>query len=291
MVREELMNPVFELAEASYRYHASIPALELISLKIYPGESVAVLGANGSGKSTLLHLLDGLIFPRWGSVSAFGEILTEEKLESDDFRRFFRSRVGFIFQNPDIQLFCPTVFDEVAFGPLQLGLAPAEVLQRVEDVLAMLGIDSLRDRTPNQLSGGEKKKVAIASVLSLNPQVLLMDEPTSSLDPRTRYWFINLIGDLRKAGKTIIISTHELSVVAKISSRVLVLTEDHKIAADGTPAEVITDHKLLHRANILHEHETEHWTRPLFPEGAPVSAETSAHHDHLHNDDGSHWTD
>lgn len=241
--------------EVSYRYHPSITALEGINLVIYPGESVTILGANGSGKSTLLHLLDGLNFPCSGTIKAYGEALTEEKLENDEFRRYFRSRVGFVFQNPDIQLFCPTVFEELAFGPLQLGLPPAEVKNRVDDVLDMLSISLLRDRSPNQLSDGEKKKVAIASVLTLNPQVLLMDEPTSSLDPRTRYWFTELIGELRKAEKTIVISTHELSVVAKVSSRVLVLTEEHVIAADGPPAKVIKDHELLHKANILHEHE------------------------------------
>ena len=250
-----LMKPIYELTDVSYRYHSSIPALEGINLLIRHGESVAVLGANGSGKSTLLHLLDGLIFPASGTIKAFEEVLTEEKLETDDFRCFFRSRVGFVFQNPEIQLYCPTVSEELAYGPLQLGLPSGEVAERVADVLAMLGIYSLKDRTPNQLSSGEKKKVAIASVLSLNPQVLLMDEPTSSLDPRTRHWFIDLIGELRKAGKTIITSTHELSVVARIASRVLVLTEEHTIAADGTPAEVIKDHELLHNSNILYEHE------------------------------------
>ena len=221
------------------------------------GESLAILGANGSGKSTLLLLLDGLIFPSSGTIKAFNEVLSEDKLETDAFRHFFRSRVGFVFQNPDIQLFCPKVFDEIAFGPLQLGLPAGEVMKRVNDVLDMLDISSLRDRTPNQLSGGEKKRVAIASVLSLNPQVLLMDEPTSSLDLRTRHWFIGLIGELRKAGKTIIITTHDISLIEKISSRILVLDENHTLVADSTPAEIIADHELLHRANIIHEHETE----------------------------------
>ena len=251
-----MSNPIYELSEVSYRYHASIPALDRFSLSIYPGESLTLLGANGSGKSTLLQLLDGLIFPTWGSIIAFGESLTEERLETEDFRRFFRSRVGFVFQNPDIQLFCPTVFDEVAFGPLQIGLPSHEVTKRVDDVIAMLGISGLKDRIPGQLSGGEKKKVAIASVLSLNPQVLLLDEPTNALDLRTRHWFINLVSELRNAGKTIITATHELSLVAKISTRVLVLAEDHTIAADGTPAEVIADHEILHRANIVHESDT-----------------------------------
>lgn len=251
------MKPFYELIDVSYRYHASIPALEKISLEIYPGESITFLGANGSGKSTLLHLLDGLVFPHSGTVRAFDEVLTEEKLETDAFRCFFRSRVGYVFQNPDIQLFCPTVFDEVAFGPLQLGLPPREVIRRVDDTLDMLGIASLRDRTPNHLSGGEKKKVAIASVLSLNPQVMLMDEPTSALDPRTRYWFIELIGQLRESGKTIVTTTHELSLATRIASRVLVLSEEHTIAAAGAPQEIITDHQLLHQSNILHAHETD----------------------------------
>ena len=252
-----MRNSIYELSAVSYRYHASIPAIDRISLSIHTGESLAILGANGSGKSTLLHMLDGLIFPSSGTITAFGEVLTEDKLETDIFRHFFRSRVGFVFQNPDIQLFCPKVYDEIAFGPLQLGLPEGEVIKRVDDVLDMLGISSLKDRTPNQLSGGEKKRVAIGSVLSLNPQVLLLDEPTSSLDLRTRHWLIGLMSEIRKAGKTIITTTHDISLVKQISSRVIVLGEDHGIIADGTPAEVISDHELLHRANIIHEHETD----------------------------------
>ena len=252
-----MRNSIYELSAVSYRYHASIPAIDGISLSIHTGESLAILGANGSGKSTLLHMLDGLIFPSSGTITAFDEVLTEDKLETDMFRQFFRSRVGFVFQNPDIQLFCPKVYDEIAFGPLQLGLPEGEVVKRVDDVLEMLGISSLKDRTPNQLSGGEKKRVALASVLSLNPQVLLLDEPTSSLDMRTRYWLIGLISELRKAGKTIITTTHDISLVKQISSRVIVLGEDHNMIADDTPLEVIADHELLHRANIIHEHETD----------------------------------
>jgi len=261
-----MKNPIFELSAVNYRYHASIQAIESINLSIYPGESLAILGANGSGKSTLLHMLDGLIFPSSGSINAFGEILTEDKLETDMFRHFFRSRVGFVFQNPDIQLFCPKVYDEIAFGPLQLGLPEGEVVKRVDDVLEMLGIASLKDRTPNQLSGGEKKRVAIASVLSLNPQVLLLDEPTSSLDMRTRHWLIELISGLRKAGKTIITTTHDISLVKKISSRVIVLGEDHTIIADSTPPVIIADHELLHRANIIHEHEADNFGYSRKPE-------------------------
>ncbi|HVN70396.1 MAG TPA: ABC transporter ATP-binding protein [Desulfomonilia bacterium] len=257
-----MKKPIYELSTVSFRYLAAIPALENINLLIYPGESLSILGSNGSGKSTLLHILDGLIFPSSGVIKAFSETLTEEKLETDSFRHLFRSRVGFVFQNPDIQLFCPKVYDEIAFGPLQLGLPTGEVMKRVDDVLEMLGISSLKDRTPNQLSGGEKKRVAIASVLSLNPQVLLLDEPTSSLDLRTRHWLIGLIGELRKAGKTIITTTHDISLIERISSRVLVLDEDHTLAADRSPGEIIADHGLLHRANIIHEHETDTFVYP-----------------------------
>jgi cobalt/nickel transport system ATP-binding protein len=266
-----MKNPLYNLSAVSYRYHASIPAVERINLTIYPGESLAILGANGSGKSTLLHLLDGLIFPSSGTITAFGEVLTEDKLETDMFRHFFRSRVGFVFQNPDIQLFCPKVSDEIAFGPLQLGLPEGDVVNRVDDVLDMLGISSLKDRTPNQLSGGEKKRVAIASVLSLNPQVLLLDEPTSSLDLRTRHWLIGLISELRKAGKTIITTTHDISLVKQISTRVIVLGEDHSVIADGTSAEVIADHELLHRANIIHEHETDTFGYSQKPDEKPTA--------------------
>jgi len=249
--------PIYELTEVGYRYEGSAPALAGLSFVIRPGESVAVLGANGSGKSTLLHLLDGLLFPASGRIQAFGQELTEAGLDSEAGRLGFRGRVGYLFQNPDVQLFCPTVAEELAFGPLQLGLPAAEVRRRVDDTLDLLGIAALRERTPERLSGGEKKKVAIASVLSMNPQVLLLDEPTGSLDPRTRSWFIGLVRQLRQAGKTLVTTTHELSLAARIASRVLVLGEDHGLAADGPPEAVLRDHLLLHRANILHEHEAD----------------------------------
>jgi cobalt/nickel transport system ATP-binding protein len=248
-----LTAPVFELTDVTYRYHGAITALAGIDLVVAGGESVVLLGANGSGKSTLLQILDGLLFPAAGRVRAFGAELTEEKLESDPFRRFFRSQVGFVFQNPDIQLFCPTVAEEAAFGPLQLDLAAEETAGRVEDVLAMLGLGGLRERSPLHLSGGEKKKVALASVLTMNPAVLLLDEPTTALDPRTRYWFMELAQDLAGAGKTIVTATHDLALAERIATRVVVIGEDHRVAAAGTPAEILTDWKLLVGANLLHE--------------------------------------
>ena len=253
-----MTTPLFHMVGVGYRYLERFTALEEIDLSICAGESVALLGANGCGKSTLLKLLNGLLFPGSGSVTAFGESLSEAKLETDAFRRFFRSRVGFVFQNPDVQLFCPTVYEEIAFGPLQLDLPEAEVRQRVEDLLALLDLGALRDRSPIHLSGGQKKKVAIAAVLAMNPEVLLLDEPGGGLDPRSQRWLVDLVVALRQAGKTIVTATHDLSVVDEIASRVVILAENHRIAAVGPPAQVLTDLELLLRANLIDERPYAH---------------------------------
>lgn len=233
------------------------PALSGVSFSVARGECLAILGANGSGKSTLLKLLDGLIFPSSGGLFFEGRPITEEALKGEFLARF-RSGVGFVFPEPDVQLFCPTVFDELAFGPLQLGLGAGEAAKRAGDLLSMLGIESLRDRPPYSLSGGEKKKVAIASVLAINPGVLLLDEPTNGLDPRSQVWLYELLLSLRDLGKTVIIATHDLSLAGDLSERVLVLDESHAIAADGPAGGVLKDKDLLLAANIIHEHEHRH---------------------------------
>ena len=225
---------LFDLTNVGYFYPGQIEALHDISLAIDAGEQVAILGANGSGKSTLLKILDGLIFPSIGEIRAYGEVLTEKLLmgsKTTVFTRRFRSKVGIVFQNSDVQLFCSKVFDEIAFGPLPLDIPAEEVKQRVKDVMEMLEIQHLCDRAPYALSGGEKKRVAIASVLSVNPDVLLLDEPTTTLDPRTRSWFEDLLHTLGKAGKTIVLATHDLDVVDAVSERAVVFGEDHSIAA------------------------------------------------------------
>lgn len=247
-----MITPVFELSGVTYLYGGDIVALDGVDLTIRHGESLMIIGANGSGKSTLLKLLAGLIFANRGKVSAYGEHLTEDRLETDRFRSFFRSRVGFLFQNPDIQLFSPSVFEEIAFGPLQLGLAPDEARGRVEDLLAWLGIVGLRDRSPLRLSGGEKKKVAIAAVLALNPEVLLFDEPTAALDPRSRHWFMELAGELRLMGKTVVTATHDLAFAERLGTRVMIVGEDHRVAAVGPPLEILGDRLLLLAANLIH---------------------------------------
>ncbi len=242
----------FHLRGVRYLYAGRQVALDGIDLDIDPGEQVVLLGANGSGKSTLLKLLDGIIGPSEGTMRALGLDIAAVANGQDSFR--FHREVGLVFQDPDIQLFSATVLDDVAFGPLQLGLTKQEVKERVDEALAQMEITPLANRAPFELSGGEKKRAAIASVLSLRPEVILLDEPTASLDPRTKWVLVNLIRKLGEAGKTIITATHELEIVPIIARRVVVIGEERCILADGTPEEILADHKLLIRANLIHEH-------------------------------------
>jgi len=248
---------VFEIESLDYRYQDA-EALSGISFSLPAGQRLVLLGANGSGKSTLLKMLDGLIFPNTGTIRAFGDDLTEAALRDDGFSQAFRRRVGFVFQNSDAQLFSPNVWEEVAFGPLHLGLPAAEVEQRTGDAIHILGLDHLRDRPPYHLSGGEKKKVALATVLAINPEVLLFDEPTAGLDPKTETFLSRLIVQFSEAGKTIITATQDLRLAAEIAERVIVLGEDHRLAADGTPAKVLGNRELLLAANLIHDHPHRH---------------------------------
>jgi cobalt/nickel transport system ATP-binding protein len=248
--------PILVATGLSYSYLDRYPALTDVSVTIQRGERVALLGANGCGKSTLLKVLDGLIFPSAGSYTAFGEKVTEDTLEDEQMSEGFRSRVGFVFQNSDAQVFSPTVREEIAFGPLQLGLSRDDTTGRTEDVATMLGITDLLDRAPYQLSGGQKKKVAIATVLVMGPEVLLFDEPTAALDPRTQYWLMDLIEQLGAAGKTIVHATHDLCTLYRIADRCVVFSEDHRIVTEGTPEETLANRDLLLQVNLIHEHST-----------------------------------
>jgi cobalt/nickel transport system ATP-binding protein len=250
--------PLLVAEGLSYSYLERLPALEEVSLEVARGERQALLGANGCGKSTLLKILAGLIFPDRGRYLAFGEKVSAERLEDEQFSASFRARVGFVFQNSDAQVFSPTVRDEIAFGPLQLGLEPSEIETRIADVIAMLELGDLTERAPYQLSAGQKKRVAIASVLVMNPELLLLDEPTAGLDPRSRGWLLELLGELRRAGKTIVLATHELDQLEWTADRCLVLSEQHRVLGLGTPAEILADSELLLAANLIHEHTHRH---------------------------------
>jgi cobalt/nickel transport system ATP-binding protein len=246
------------LDDVHYRYLDRFVALDGVSLTVRRGEKLALLGANGCGKSTLLKILDGLLFPDAGTFHAFGAEVTERSLEDEQLSRGFRSRVGFVFQNSDAQVFSPTVRDEIAFGPLNMGLEREEVEHRIADTLTMLSIEGLADRAPYQLSGGQKKRVAIASVLVMNPEVLIFDEPTASLDPRTQEWLVELIVTLNRAGKTIVLATHDLATLDSLADRCVVFSEEHTLVAEGTPNEIVTDHALLRSVNLVHEHSHAH---------------------------------
>jgi cobalt/nickel transport system ATP-binding protein len=250
------MSPLFELRDVSFDYEG-IGALRELSLDIAKGERLVLLGANGSGKSTLLRLLDGLCFPSSGSIRLDGQALTQERLQDDDFALPFRRKVGLVFQNPDVQLFNPTVFDEVAFAPLQLQWPKEQLLTRVNETIEWMGIAHLRDRPPYRLSGGEKKRVALASVVVLNPDVLLLDEPTVTLDPRSQSQVIDLIQEWKGSEKTVITATHQLEIVEDIADRIVVL-EAGQMQANGTVADILYDHELLLRANLVHAHRHTH---------------------------------
>ena len=245
---------IFDVHDMSFAYEGKQTALQNINLTVHAGESLVVLGANGCGKSTLLKLLDGLYFPGQGTISAFGKPLTEEALRDDQYNFAFRRRVGLVFQDTDVQLFSPSVLDEVAFAPLQLGLSRAEVNKRVNSALEALRIEKLRDHAPHRLSGGEKRRVALASLLTLQPEVWLMDEPTTGLDPRSQSWLVEFILEQRQKGRTVITATHDLGIVEQIASKIYVFSEDHEIVASGAPEEILSDHDLLHRCNLEHYH-------------------------------------
>lgn len=241
---------IFHVDGLYYTYKGGRKALDGISLKVAGGESLTVIGSNGSGKSTLLYILDGLLEPECGTVRAFGKPL--------DGSREFRQRVSLLFQNPQVQLFSLSVWDELCFGPSQLGLDPGEIEKRARDILRLMGIDHLRERGPWDLSGGEMKKVALGACLSTNPDVILLDEPTSGLDPRSQVELIDLIIRLRDAGKTIVTATHDLGIIQDISDRTVVIGEDHRIMTEGAPWDVIRDTDALLNANLIYKRPHRH---------------------------------
>ncbi len=249
---------VFEVDDVHFSYDGKQPALAGVSLRVEAGEKVAIVGSNGSGKSTLLKLLDGLYFANQGEIRAFGRPLSEAGLAKDDFAFDFRRRVALVFQDADVQLFSPTVWDEIAFAPLQLELSDDEVKQRVAEALQTLRIEHLAERSPHRLSGGEKRRVALASVLALRPTVWLLDEPTTGLDPRSQSWLIDFILEQATQGGTFITSTHDLDIVGEIADRVYVFDETHRVAAEGPTDAILSDRDLLLRCNLIHAHRHRH---------------------------------
>ena len=242
---------IIEAGELRYAFPDGTEALRGISFRITHGESVAVVGANGAGKSTLLLHLNGYLAATGGSLRVGDVPVTKKTLE------MIRRAVGMVFQDPDDQLFMPTVFEDVAFGPRNLGLPEEEVAGRVDRALATVGASHLRSRPPYKLSGGEKRAVAIATVLSMSPDILVMDEPTASLDPASRRSLITL---LRSFEHTKILATHDLDMAVDVCERTLVLKEG-RVVADGPTLVLMKDDALLSSC---------HLERPLRFQACPV---------------------
>lgn len=251
------MDDIISLRSVDYSYYGKIPALRNVNLKVQQGEMFSIIGLNGSGKSTLLNIINALIFPDSGEMVYKGMPVTEKSLKGE-VGMSIRSSMGYIFQNPDIQLFSPTVLDELLFGPLQMNLPLDEARERAELTLSYLGIGYLKERSVSMLSGGEKKKVAIASVLTMNPDVLLVDEPLSSLDPKTQTFFVELLIELNHAGKTIIFTTHHLDLIDHLQPRVAVITAEHTIEKTCSAQEILGDREFLISINLIHEHVHKH---------------------------------
>jgi cobalt/nickel transport system ATP-binding protein len=225
---------VLSVQDLHFAYPDGLVALRGISFKMNNGEKVALVGPNGAGKSTLMLRLNGILSGH-GVVEVGGVCVTRENLP------VIRAMVGLVFQNPDDQLFSPTVFEDVAFGPLHMGLPEADVRARVEAALEAVRMSAFRDRLSHHLSVGEKKRIAIATVLSMNPQVLVLDEPSAGLDPRARRSLINL---LRELPISMLISTHDMAMVRELFPRTIVMDEG-RIVADGLTMEILADEELL----------------------------------------------
>lgn len=223
---ERAAHALIRLEDYCFAY-GDVPVLRHIDLDIAAGDCAVLMGDNGCGKSTLLHALNGLIFPAQGRYLFDGAEIAEKSMRDAAFAKRLHARVGFIFQDSDSQLFCASVADEIAFGPRQMGLSEQDVQKRVDDVCEMLGISHLRERAPYHLSGGEQKKVAIACVLSMNPDVYCFDEPLNGLDAKTRRWLVDFFGELKDAGKTLVIATHDQSLADEVATYFVYMGSEH----------------------------------------------------------------
>jgi len=230
--------------DLNYAYPDGTAALKNVSFVIEEGESVALVGPNGAGKSTLLLHLNGILHSTEsrGAVEILGDSVDPKKVHE------MPKKIGIVFQNPDDMLFMPLLGDDVAFGPINLGVAKEEVKRRVKDSLELVGLAGYEERVSHHLSGGEKKRAAIATVLSIEPEIIALDEPTANLDPKSRAELIGILRSLKIAGKTLIIITHDVNAIPELADRVIVL--DKTVVADGTTRDVFSDTETLLAAGL-----------------------------------------
>ena len=267
---ERTGTPILEVKNLCHRYpHLEENTLKNINLKVYKGERIAVLGANGAGKSTLFKHLNGILRPLSGEVLIKGDKLTKKNV------RACRETVGIVFQNPDDQVLAPSVEEDIAFGPINMGLPREEVEMRVKEALEMVGLKGFEDRAPHHLSGGQKKLVAIAGILAMRPEVIVLDEPTAGLDPLSSSRFLELIIKMnRELGITMLLSTHNVDIVPYFAERVFVLHHG-KLEADGSPEEIFSDPGLLRKAHLTPPRVAEVFEL-LQKEGVDVSIQITA---------------
>lgn len=245
------MASIIKVSNLNYRYPDGTVGLKDVSFEAEEGETMVIIGANGTGKSTLFMNLTGILEGE-GHINIMG--LTLNKIHLKEIRR----EVGMVFQNPDDQLFCPTVMDDVSFGPLNLGWDTNEVGVASQKALALVDMEGYESRTSYHLSFGEKKRAAIATVLSMNPKILLLDEPTSGLDPRSVSKFINILYNLKSQGKTLLIVTHDIFLTHEIADKVLVFSEEKRPVAIGSYKEILSNYDLLLENNLVHQHRHRH---------------------------------
>ncbi|MDO5827345.1 MAG: ATP-binding cassette domain-containing protein [Methanobrevibacter sp.] len=236
---------VLEVRNLGYRYPNGTVAIENINLKINRGEKVAIIGSNGAGKSTLLSHFNGLKEPSEGDILIEGDIMAYDRQSL----RNVRQKVGVVFQNSTNQLFAPTVIEDVAFGPMNLGLSRDEVDRRVQESLEAVDMIGFEDVTPHHLSGGQQKRIAIAGIIAMRPEIIILDEPTASLDPQGVDQVLGILNELNREGITIVISSHDVEMITEFADKVLVLHHGH-VEAFGTTEEVFANHQLLKKAHL-----------------------------------------
>jgi cobalt/nickel transport system ATP-binding protein len=241
---------MIELQGLSYSYPDAVGFLN-VDLCVQAGQAWALIGPNGSGKSSLLKAINGLCRATSGVYRLDGELIDGAFLKDEAKIKSLHKKVGYLFQNSETQLFCPSVLEEVSFGPRQMGMAEAEAEGRARDCLKLLGIEALAERVPYHLSGGEKRKVALAAVLSLNPEILTLDEPMNGIDPRSKRELRELLSSLRAAGKTLICATHDFEYVEGLFDHAAVFSADHRLVRSGPYAEILKDRDFLVANNII----------------------------------------
>ncbi len=245
--RSDHNEAAIEVVDLRFSYPGGHVALAGVTFNVRPGETVALMGANGVGKSTLLMCIVG-VQRGSGLIRVEGIELGPETVSS------IRRQIGFVFQNPEHQLFSTSVLDDVVFGPLNLGLSKEDALARAEQTLEKLNLAQLKERTPQHLSQGEKKKVALATALAMDPSVLILDEPTAGLDPRSSTQLIDMFFQLKDEGKAMLVATHDMHLVDEVADRIAVLGERRTVVREGPPADILADTNFLAGQNLIHEH-------------------------------------